>query len=60
MKVRLSRKYAASFLDESRDAWVMERDRYEVLVGGGSRLGDSAGLRGVFFAVRRTCWWNGL
>ncbi len=61
VEARPSRKYAASFWDESRDAWVMERDRYEVLVGGGSsRLGDAAGLRGVFFAVRRTCWWNGL
>lgn len=51
-------KYAASFWDEVRDAWIMEKDTYEVLVGNSSR-GDGA-LRGAFEIIEKTSWWNGL
>jgi beta-glucosidase len=56
--VALSKKYAASFWDEETDAWVMERDRFEVLVGGSSA--ETGLLKGKYFEVEETRWWNGL
>lgn len=50
-------KYAASFWDEVRDAWVAEKDTYEVLVGNTSAGGRA--LKGSFHVVK-TSWWNGL
>ena len=55
-EVKMSKKYAASFWDETRDAWVMEKDQYEVLVGDSSA---STPLKGEF-VVEKTSWWNGL
>ena len=55
-EVKLSKKYAASFWDETREAWVMEKDRYEVLVGDSSA---NTPLKGEF-TVEKTSWWNGL
>jgi beta-glucosidase len=54
--VRVSRKYAASFWDEERDAWVMEKGRYDVLVGDSSA---NTPLKGAF-DVAETAWWRGL
>ena len=31
--IRIPKKYATSFWDEHRNAWVQEMDRYSVLVG---------------------------
>jgi len=50
-------KYAASFWDEIRDAWVMEKDTYEIIVGTSSA--DNGALKGSF-EVEKTSWWNGL
>jgi beta-glucosidase len=50
-------KYAASYWDEVREAWIVEKDTYEVLVGNTSS-GDGI-LKGAF-QVEKTTWWNGL
>jgi beta-glucosidase len=55
--VSIEVKYAASFWDEVREAWIMERDGYEVLVSNSSNA-ESA-LKGSF-EVQKTSWWNGL
>lgn len=56
--VDIELKYAASFWDEVRNAWVIEKDEYEVLVGDSSSLGEGS-LKGKF-EVGKTSWWNGL
>lgn len=56
VNVNISKKYAASFWDEDRDAWIMEADKYDVLVGDSSA---NTPLKGSF-QVKRTSWWNGL
>lgn len=56
VNVTVSKKYAASFWDEDRDAWVMEADKYDVLVGDSSA---NTPLKGEF-QVKTTSWWNGL
>jgi beta-glucosidase len=56
VNVTIAKKYAASFWDEDRDAWVMEEGKYEVLVGESSA---STPLKGSF-QVKKTIWWNGL
>jgi beta-glucosidase len=50
-------KYAASFWDEIRDAWVAEQDSYKVVVGNSSD--DKKALEGEF-EVGKTWWWNEL
>lgn len=49
-------KYAASFWDEVRNAWVMEKDEYAVLVGTTSK---DVPLKETF-TVEKTSWWNGI
>ncbi|KIX02398.1 uncharacterized protein Z518_08339 [Rhinocladiella mackenziei CBS 650.93] len=56
VKIVISKKYAASFWDEARDAWVMEKDVYDVLVGDSSA---STPLKAQF-KVHETSWWRGL
>ena len=51
-------KYAASYWDEGRDAWVMEKDEYKVYVGISSETGPQS-LTGTF-KIDKTAWWNGL
>lgn len=58
VEVQIALKYAAAFWDEIRDAWVVEKDEYAVLVGGTSALGEEA-LK-ASFVVEDTTWWNGL
>jgi beta-glucosidase len=58
VEVSIETKYATSFWDEIRNAWVVEKDGYEVLVGGSSDV-ESGLLKGEF-AVEKTSWWNGL
>ena len=56
VEIKINKKYAASFWDEGRDSWVMEKDTYDVLVGDSSQqtpLKDS-------FEVEQTSWWRGL
>lgn len=50
-------KYAASFWDEIRNAWVVEKDTYEVIVGNGSI--EQGSVKGGF-EIEKTSWWNGL
>jgi beta-glucosidase len=58
VEVKIETKYAASFWDESRKEWIMEKDRYEVIVGDSSALSSKA-LTG-HFEVEQTAWWLGL
>lgn len=55
-RITIPKKYAASFWDEARDAWIMEKDVYEVLVGDSSA---STPLK-ADFRVSETSWWRGL
>jgi len=54
--VTIERKYATSFWDEERDAWIEEKGKYDVLVGTSS---VDTPLRGSFY-VEETSWWRGL
>jgi beta-glucosidase len=56
VEVVMSKKYASSFWDEGRNAWVMEKDVFDVLVGDSS---DNVLLKGEF-RVRQNEWWRGL
>ena len=55
-KVSISRKYATSFWDEARDAWVEEKGVYRVHAGDSSATTE---LKGEF-EVKETKWWRGL
>jgi beta-glucosidase len=57
VEVGTEMKYAASFWDEVRNAWIVEKDSYEVIVGHSSS-GEGA-LKGSF-EIEETSWWNGL
>jgi beta-glucosidase len=57
VQVTIELKYATSFWDEVRDAWISEKDSYEVIVGGSS---DEVGALRGSFEVAKTSWWNGL
>ncbi|KAK5175777.1 beta-glucosidase [Saxophila tyrrhenica] len=56
-KVEIPLKYAASYWDEIREAWVMEQGSYEFEVVDGT--GAQEGLVGSV-EVGKTGWWNGL
>lgn len=55
--VEIENKYATSFWDEIRAAWVSEKGEYVVSVGGTS---EEEGLVRGDFEVEKTGWWNGL
>lgn len=57
VEVIIETKYATSFWDEIRAAWVSESGKYEVSVGGTS---EEAGLVKAGFEIGKTAWWNGL
>ena len=57
VEIVLETKYAASFWDELRDAWVVEKDQFEVIVAGSSDVKDA--LRGAF-EIEKTFYWKGL
>ncbi|KAK9427493.1 glycoside hydrolase superfamily, partial [Lipomyces doorenjongii] len=47
---------ATSFWDETENAWISEKDTYDVLVGA-----SSADIKlSAQFATEKTVWWNGL
>lgn len=56
VEIVMSKKYAASFWDEGRDAWVMEKGAFDVLVGDSSA---TTPLKGQFH-VLQSSWWRGL
>lgn len=57
VEIEVETKYATSFWDEVREAWISERDTYAVIVGTSS--GDAKPLT-MEFEVEKTTWWNGL
>lgn len=57
VEIPIEIKYAASFWDEIRNKWIVEKDEYEVLVGKSSA--DKEALKGKF-VVEKTSWWSGL
>jgi beta-glucosidase len=57
VKVSIQLKYATSYWDEIREAWIAEKDTYEVLIGNTS-AGEGI-LKGAF-QVEKTSWWNGV
>lgn len=56
VQLKISKKYATSFYDEERSSWIMEEDKYEVLVGNSSQKVKKAGE----VQVSKTTWWTGL
>ncbi|KAK9802323.1 putative beta-glucosidase [Seiridium cardinale] len=56
VEVPISLKYATSFWDENKNAWAMERDTFDVLVGKSSA--DPAMLSSSF-TTSKTQYWNG-
>ncbi|KZF23064.1 glycoside hydrolase family 3 protein [Xylona heveae TC161] len=56
VSLTLNVKYAASFWDESRHAWIIEHGQYDVLVGNSSA---NVPLQ-ASFSVADTTWWNGV
>ena len=57
VKIEMELKYAASFWDEERDAWIVEKGKYRTMVRCSS--GQFASLVGEF-EVKETWWWSGL
>lgn len=57
VEVTIETKYATSFWDEIRSAWISEEGEYVVSGGGTSEEGDL--VKGSF-EVEKTGWWNGL
>lgn len=52
--VSLATKYVASIWDEERDAWVVGKDRFEILVRvGGVSSAEEGLVRGVVFFWER-------
>lgn len=56
VQVEMEKKYAISFWDEGRDAWIVEAGEYGVLVGTSSQGGFLEGE----LKEGQTWWWTGL
>ncbi|KAF2500914.1 putative beta-glucosidase I [Lophium mytilinum] len=56
VKIKMSLRYACSWWDEVRDAWVMEAGPYKVLLGDSSQ----GGFLEKEFEVEKTEWWSGV
>jgi beta-glucosidase len=56
--IKIKTKYAASFWDESEKEWIMEKDKYNVIVSDSSVV-TGKDLTG-HFEVEQTEWWIGL
>ncbi|KAK9455662.1 glycoside hydrolase superfamily [Dipodascopsis uninucleata] len=54
--IEISIKYATSYFDEIRDAWISQKDTYTVLVGNSS---DYTPLT-ASFETDETFWWSGI
>ncbi|PBP21981.1 glycosyl hydrolase family 3 N terminal domain-containing protein [Diplocarpon rosae] len=57
IQMEVETKYAASFWDEIRAKWIVEKDEFVVTVGRSSA--DKEALEGSFL-VKKTSWWSGL
>ncbi|KAH0292634.1 hypothetical protein M436DRAFT_49461 [Aureobasidium namibiae CBS 147.97] len=58
VELKVAVKYATSFWDERRNAWVSEKGKYKVIVADSSAVGDCAAEE--TFEIKKTQWWNGL
>lgn len=56
VEITMEVKYAASFWDEERNAWAVEKGKYKILAGNSSRTQ----FQEEEFEVGETDWWNGL
>ncbi|KAL6806333.1 glycoside hydrolase family 3 protein [Trichoderma sp. SZMC 28013] len=52
-------KYLASYYDEERSEWCVEKGDYEIIVSDSSVVTDGAALKGSF-TVEESYWWSGL
>ncbi|KAF3071564.1 putative beta-glucosidase I [Trichoderma lentiforme] len=52
-------KYLASYYDEERSEWCVEKGDYEIIVSDSSAVTDGAALKGKF-TVEESYWWSGL
>ncbi|KFY06333.1 hypothetical protein V491_08701, partial [Pseudogymnoascus sp. VKM F-3775] len=59
VEVKVQVKYATSFWDEARDAWISEKGTYKVFASDSSQLVEGRYLEGGF-EVAKTSWWNGV
>lgn len=59
VEVKVQTKYATSFWDEARDAWISEKGAYKVFASDSSQLVEGRFLEGGF-EVAKTSWWNGI
>jgi len=57
VEIAIETKYATSFWDEVREAWISEKDSYTVIVGTTS---DEKNALTAGFEIEKTTWWNGL
>lgn len=57
--VEMETKYAASYFDEERDKWCVEKGEYEVVVSDSSEVKEGKALKGLF-TVPETFWWSGI
>ena len=57
--IEVEEKYAASYWDEERDQWCVERGEYEIIVSNSSEVKENNAVRGGF-VVQETYWWSGL
>ena len=53
VKIEMDRELAVKFWDEGRDAWIMEKGEYSVLVGDSSRC---EGFLEARFEIAETVW----
>ncbi|OBT72490.1 hypothetical protein VF21_08687 [Pseudogymnoascus sp. 05NY08] len=59
VEVKEQVKYATSFWDEAREAWISEKGTYKVFASDSSQLVEGRYLEGGF-EVAKTSWWNGI
>lgn len=52
-------KYAASYWDEERDQWCVEKGVYEVVVSDSSKVTEGKAVKGEF-TVAESYWWSGV
>ncbi|KAK6836762.1 beta-glucosidase I [Apiospora arundinis] len=57
--VNIDSRYAASYWDEDRDQWCVEKGEYEVIVSDSSEVREEKAVKGSF-TVKETYWWSGV
>ncbi|KAH7030684.1 glycosyl hydrolase family 3 C-terminal domain-containing protein [Microdochium trichocladiopsis] len=59
LAIDVEAKYAASYWDEERDQWCVEKGEYAVIVADSSAVTEDNSVVGSF-VVEETNWWSGL